>query len=363
MGLFDKLFKKKEERAAAIPKGFVELEVGEVVRLTASAVKVVLNVPTELEAKFAFKPGQYVTIAPVVNGKTERRSYSICSLPGEPLSIGVKEVQGGLVSTFVNRELKAGDRLPVSTPEGGFTLKDTDSFSVGIAAGSGITPVLAIAGAMKQQGKSMHLIYGNRSEDSILFRKEIEGLAPEVRTTWFLSQEEMTGFSSGRITKETLSELIRSEVSLLRADGFYICGPEEMIVEAMETLKTFGVKEEKIHVELFTTPVLMKPVATLVEPTSFTGTAQVEVILDDETIQFELGHNGPTLLDKLTQLGEDAPYSCKGGVCCTCKAKVTEGKAIMQINYSLTDKEVEQGYILTCQARPASPVLKLTFDE
>jgi len=363
MGLFNKLFKKNEDASSGIPKGFAELAVKEVVRLTPDAVKIIFDIPNGLRDDYSFKPGQYVNIAPMIGGKVERRSYSICSLPGEPLAIGIKEVQGGIVSTFVNRELKTGDHLPVSQPEGGFTYNESDKFSVAIAAGSGITPILAIAGRIKEQGKSMRLFYGNRIEQSVLFTNEINGLFPEVDTTWLLSQEQKEGFLPGRIDKSTFSELIRKEVSLLRADGFYICGPEAMIVEAMDTLKTFGVKEDKIHVELFTTPVLMKPTATLVEPDSFTGIAKVSVTLDQEVIEFELGQNSGTILDKLTKLGEDAPYSCKGGVCCTCKAKVTEGKAIMQINYSLTDKEVEQGYILTCQARPASPVLKLTFDD
>jgi ring-1,2-phenylacetyl-CoA epoxidase subunit PaaE len=184
---------------------------------------------------------------------------------------------------------------------------------------------------------------------------------PNVTSTFFFSQEKNDGHQEGRLDKQHVSELIKAELPLLRADGFYICGPEEMIMGIQEVLGVFGVPKEKIHFELFTTPVLMKQEETTVVGT-FTGVSQVSAILDGEIQRIELATNGKSILDALDQSGMDVPYSCKGGVCCTCKAKIIEGSAQMNINYALTDEEVKEGYILTCQAHPTSEVLKLDFD-
>ena len=363
MGMFNKLFGKKTDASTKAPKGFVLVRVKEVVRETPNAVSVAFEISDSDRAKFSFVPGQYVTILLQINGNDERRSYSICSSPDEDLRIGVKKIENGVVSSFINDELKVGDEVWLSVPEGRFNLTHPQGNFVAFAAGSGITPILSIAKSIAKENGSLKLFFGNKYANQIMFRSTLEELGDTISTTYFLSAESKEGFEAGRLNQEKIAELIKADLSLLRADAFYICGPEEMIMSAIETLKVFGVSEDKIIYELFTTPVFMKSNQKIADSASFEGVAKVEVELDGELINFELDTKGATILDKLTQLGEDAPYSCKGGVCCTCRAKVTEGKATMKMNYSLTDKEVEQGYVLTCQAHPSSDVLKLTYDD
>lgn len=356
--MFKKLFGKSNKTKA--PKGFHSLQIKEVKRLTETTVQVVLDVPSELKSTFTFKPGQYLTFAIDINGNQHRRSYSICSGINEPLSVAVKEVTNGTVSKWFNRTAEAGMDVFVNAPEGSFTRKPEAKNIVAIAAGSGITPILSIAKDINKIGGKLQLLYGNRTLDSIIFKSEIDTLE-NVHPTYFLSGEASEGYKVGRVTKEALTEFIKADLSVLKADGFFLCGPEQLIVEAVEVLKMFGVDKDKIHYELFTTPVLMKSAPTP-NVSSFSGKSQVTVLLDDEEIEFELASNGKVILEMVNSEGYDAPYSCKGGVCSSCKAKVLEGKATMKLNYSLTDEEIEEGYILTCQAQPASETLKITYD-
>jgi ring-1,2-phenylacetyl-CoA epoxidase subunit PaaE len=363
MGLFKKMFGSKNPSKDSLPKGYSLLTVADVRKETNDAVSISFDLTSSNKDDYSFIPGQYITILVVLDGKEHRRSYSICSAPNEPLRIGVKKVDKGIVSTFLTTEVQAGDTLAIAHPEGNFKLTNPKGSFVAFAAGSGITPILSIAKTVQQQGGALSLFYGNRVFDAILFKKELDELS-NVTTNYFLSAEEKDGFHSGRLSKENISAQIKADLSLLKADAFFICGPEEMIVAATETLKIFGVSEDKIIYELFTTPVLMQSkTKTVGTGDAFSGVAHVEVILDGETIEFELDSKGKSILTTLVDQGEDAPFSCKGGVCSTCKAKVTEGKATMKLNYSLTDKEVEEGYILTCQAHPVTETLKLTYDE
>ena len=171
------------------------------------------------------------------------------------------------------------------------------------------------------------------------------------------------GGVNSRIEKESFTAALKSDLAILKADGFFLCGPESMIVDIVEVLTLFGVSEDKIFYELFTTSTVLGSKATSSGGGSFSGTSRVTAILDDEEITFDLDANGATILEKVNKEGFDAPYSCKGGVCCTCKAKIIEGNATMTVNYSLTDKEVEDGYILTCQSHPASEILKISYDD
>lgn len=363
MGLLGKLFGKKTESSLRIPKGFVLTTVEKIQRETPLSVSIQFRIPEEHKSRFNFIPGQYITVLATVNGKEERRSYSLCSSPEEGIRIGVKEVEDGIVSTFLNRQLAEGQEIMISFPEGNFRLKEKTGNYVAFAAGSGITPILSIAKTLAGAGGKLNLFYGNRTQETIMFRSELEQLSPAVQVKHILSGEELEGFGTGRLNKDKISEIIKQDLAMLRADGFFICGPEEMIVSAIETLKLFGVQEDKIIYELFTTPVLMKSNEKKVVAEQFEGVSHVEVEMDGEMITFDLATKGKSILDHLTDMGEDAPYSCKGGVCCTCRAKVTEGLVVMDLNYSLTDKEVEEGYVLTCQAHPASETLKLTYDE
>jgi ring-1,2-phenylacetyl-CoA epoxidase subunit PaaE len=227
---------------------------------------------------------------------------------------------------------------------------------VAIAAGSGITPIIAIAKALTDG--QVHLIYGNRTKSEAIFLSEIQSLS-NIQLAGFLSQEESEGFRAGRIDKANFTEIIKADLNLLKADAFFICGPEGMIHDVKETLKLFGVNDKKIKFELFTAPTVVEEI----QEVDFKGTSEVTVILDHERLTFDMKPGNATILDLVEKNGMDAPYSCRGGVCCSCKAKVLDGKATMRVNYSLTDEEVKQGYILTCQAQPNSEKLTISFDD
>lgn len=359
MGFFG-LFKKDSNTKTSTKKGFHEIPVAAVEKLTADTVKVILDVPENLRSEFQFIPGQYVNIALDLNGKEERRSYSICSGPKEPIAFAVKVVKNGKVSTWLNKELLPGQNLFVVHPQGNFILDKAAKNVVAIAAGSGITPILSIAKAMEATGNEMKLFYGNRTKATTIFSEELKQLK-HLKITHFLSGENAEGAISGRITKDALTEQIKADLNVLKADAFFICGPEQMILDVSSTLEFFGVAKSKIHFELFTTPVLMKKEETQVSSV-FKGESKVKVILDSEVIEFNLNSSGKTILETIEKEGLDAPFSCRGGVCCSCKAKVLNGSATMSMNYSLTDKEVKEGYILTCQAHPSSEELTVSFD-
>ncbi|MDX1652141.1 MAG: 2Fe-2S iron-sulfur cluster-binding protein [Brumimicrobium sp.] len=365
MGFFGKLFGGQKEVGEQKRKsGFELLKIASIDRLTQDSVKVTFDVPEELESAYSFIPGQYINLIIELNGNEYRRSYSICSGVDEKLAIGVKTVEGGKVSTWLNTEAKSGDEIRVGYPEGNFTLSKLEGNYVAFAAGSGITPLLSIAKLIhKSQNSKLILFYSNKNEESIMFKNELDNLdSGRVEVRYLLSRQEKEGYIQGRLDAENIIDTIKSELELLKSKGFYLCGPEEMILNASEGLKSFGVPEEKIHYELFTTPTLLKS-KKKETVAAFNGVAKITLILDDEEENFELEADGPTILDEAESYGIDAPFSCRGGVCCTCRAKVLKGAASMDKNYSLTDKEIEEGYILTCQAHPNSKELTITYDE
>jgi len=354
MGLFN-LFRKKEQTTKS--SRFHAITVSDIRRLNENAVQVFLEIPAELQKGFEYIPGQYLNFEIELNGEKYRRSYSICSGPNEPLAIAVKTVENGKISNWFNKELKKGDVLYVSAPEGNFTLQPELQNVVAIAAGSGITPIMSIAKSLPN-GK-VNLFFGNRSIRESLFLEELKSMQ-NVQLKGFLSQEEAEGFGKGRIDKLNFTEIIKADLNILKADAFFICGPEGLIHDVRETLKFFGVNDKKIKFELFTAPVQTEEIQ---DEQEFKGTSKVTVILDHEKQTLEMKAGNTTILDAVEKNGMDAPYSCRGGVCCSCKAKVLEGKATMRVNYSLTDEDVKNGYILTCQAHPASEILVVSFDE
>lgn len=358
MGLFS-IFKKNSE--APLHKGFHSIQVVDKQQLTPDAVKLVFDIPNELKKEFSFVPGQYINLIATVEGQEYRRSYSICSGPSEQLSIGVKAIENGKVSTFLVHTLQVGDLLNISKPEGNFGLKETDKTIVAFAAGSGITPILSIAKSLEGTTKQLNLFYGNRNFNETLFRSEIEALK-QTKTTIYLSQEKRDGCKEGRMDEANVRSEIKSNLDLLKADAFLICGPEAMIQTVEENLRFFGVSKEKIRYELFTTPVLLAPKSVENVHSDYSGESTVKVILEGETVEFKLHTGGETILQASENEGLDVPFSCRGGVCCSCKAKVTEGSASMKLNYSLTDEEVNKGYILTCQAHPTSENVTISFD-
>ncbi len=354
MGLFSKNRKKSGKKA---PRGFNMVTIQKIERLSSDTVKIIFDTTNN---DFPYKAGQYINVAIPINGEEQRRSYSICSGTNEPLAIAVKEVENGTVSTWFNQSATEEMAIAISKPEGNFTKPADAKNIVAIAAGSGITPIMSISKQIEGEGGNVRLYFGNRTEQDIIFRSEIEALN-NTNPVFFLSREEKEGFEHGRITKQVLVDEFKKDLSLLKADGFFLCGPEEMIVLATEALNMFGVSVDKIHFELFTTPVLMKPEES-VPADAFSGKSTVTAVVDGEEETFQLD-SSKTLLDGAIDNGVDAPYSCRGGVCSTCKAKVMEGAATMTLNYSLTDSEVEEGYILTCQSHPASEKLKFDYDE
>lgn len=359
MGLFSRK-KKTETTESTSPKGFFELEVKEVKSLTPSSVKVSFIVPSDLKDDFKFIPGQYLNISTSINGVEERRSYSICSGEDEDIAVGIKRVNNGKMSNWANDDLKAGMLVAVAPPSGNFKLNQSAKNIVAFAAGSGITPIISMAKSLKKNGASMKLFYGNRMLNSIMFHDELASIEG-ITTKHFLTGEEIDGYQKGRLEKDRISEIVKADLEILKADGFYLCGPETMIQAGIEVLEMFGVAKDKIHFELYTTPVLLVD-DKVAEVNTFEGTSKVTVILDDEEFTLELKAGGKTILDAVSKEGYDAPYSCRGGVCCTCRAKVLKGKVTMSINYALTDEEVAQGFVLTCQSHPASDEVLISYD-
>jgi ring-1,2-phenylacetyl-CoA epoxidase subunit PaaE len=361
MGLLSKIFSKKESATIKTPKGFFEAPIKSITPLTNESVKIAFDL-TDLPAEFRnFTPGQYITLSLNINGKDERRSYSICTEPNEGLAIGVKRVTNGLVSNYLTNTLGQDDTILISSPEGNFKLQKTENKAVFIAAGSGITPVLSMLKRLENEGKESVLFYGNRSAEQIMFKADIDALQ-HVEKHYFLSKESQDWCSAGRLDFETLKNLLKENLPLLRADGFYICGPEPMIKGAIDALKFYGVDDEKVHFELFTEAKLLKK-ESATSTSNFEGVSQVTLTLDGMETNFSLNTKGQTVLDAALNIGLDAPYSCRGGVCSTCRAKVTEGSVKMNNNLTLTDKEVAEGYILTCQSHPTSETLRISYDD
>jgi ring-1,2-phenylacetyl-CoA epoxidase subunit PaaE len=355
MGLFSR-FKKTESTSKN--KRSAELLVLKNEKLTADSCQISFIIPDELKADFQYVPGQYLNLHCSINNETIIRSYSICSGTNDALAVAVKRIPTGKASNWIFNELVAGSTILVDFPQGNFQVGDTEKSIVAFAAGSGITPILSMAKSLNET--RIKLFYGNSAPESAMFLSELTALST-VELFPFYTKSTIEGTGFGRFNKESVTEIVKADLSILNADGFYLCGPEEMIVHVNEVLTTFGVPKEKIHFELFTTPVLLVEKETS-KTEQFSGTSQVTAMLDGEVVKIELSGTGKSILDALDQAGMDVPFSCKGGVCCTCKAKIIEGSAAMNINYALTDDEVANGYILTCQAHPTSAVLKIDYD-
>ncbi len=349
---------------------FHSLKVKEIVKETNDTVSVSFQVPEDLKEAYAFTPGQYLTLKLTINNEEQRRSYSICSSSAEDITVAVKRVENGLVSSYLNEVLKENDEMEVMTPEGNFTL-ETDQAKkrkfVGFAAGSGITPIMSMIKqlSMDETETVFTLFYSNKMESDVIFKHQLDQLVGDhLKINYIYTRQKLNNpLLEGRIDKSKATELIKADLSCLNADAFYLCGPEEMIFNVKSALEEFGVLNTKIKFELFTTPVLMaeKPKQQEADE-NFDGEALVTVIYDDEEIDFNLNKDGDTILDAAMDNDVDVPFSCKGAVCCTCKAKVTEGKVTMDANYALSDQEVEDGYVLACQSHPASAKVTLDFD-
>ncbi len=355
---------------AAPPAGraaFYPLLVARVDPLTGDSAAVTFEVPPGLADRFAFAPGQSVTI----RRGDERRSYSICAVAGHPPRIGVREVTGGAVSGWLVHQVRAGDVIDVQAPSGSFTPDlDTPGHHVLIAAGSGITPVLSIAGSVlaAQAKSSVTLLYGNRRSDSVMFADEIADLKdsyPErICLVHVLSREprEVELFN-GRLDAGKLRALLPVTVDVPAADHWWLCGPFGMVQAAIGVLGEFGVPRSRIHRELFYVEDEPPAQASHAEahPSTAGPGAEVTVLLDGRSSTVTVPAGTP-ILDGAQRVRPDLPFACKGGVCGTCRALLVEGKVTMRRNYALEQEELDAGYILTCQSLPVSPGVIVDYD-
>lgn len=349
---------------------FHNLKIKQIKRETAQTVSLFFEVPAELKKEFKYKAGQYLTLRATINGEDVRRSYSICTAPHEEdLAVSVKQIEKGLFSNYANQELKVGDHIEVMPPEGNFKVEPnvlSQNNYVFYAAGSGITPVIAmIKSILEVESKStVELFYGNRSAEETIFKAELDELNAkhdQLSLTYVMSREE-TGdtLTSGRIDAAKCAAFFDAGKVNTDVYGVYACGPEEMIMCVKDFYLSKGLEKEKIHFELFTT-------STSTENVSVESGAPIEsavtVIIDDEEFEFSLNSNGKDILQAAQDEDADVPFSCKGGVCCTCKAKVMEGTVRMDLNFALEESEVEDGFVLTCQSHPTSEKVVISYDE
>ena len=345
---------------------FLKLIIKEVKRETKDAISILFNVPEELKPNYTFIAGQYVNIKLTLDGQEIRRAYSICSSPesGE-LRIAVKAVKNGVFSQFANSKLKAGDMLEVGTPEGKFTFTadaDRQKNYAAFVSGSGITPVLSILkSVLKSEPKSTFvLVYGNKSPEDTIFHQQLHDLHLEYVNRLFVhyvySQVKVDEALFGRIDKSVVNFVVGNKHKELEFDKFYLCGPEDMINTVSATLKEKNVKESAIKFELFTSSTQVAEIKDL------GGHSKITIMVDDEETTFEMSQK-QTILDAALKQGIDAPYSCQGGICSSCLCRVTSGTAEMKKNSILTDKEIADGLILSCQAHPTSESIYVDFDD
>ena len=347
---------------------FYSLLVKDIRQETSDCVSVAFDVPPQYKAVFAFQQGQYLTLKTFIEGAEVRRSYSICTAPDDnDLRVAIKEVEAGKFSTYANRRLKKGDTLEAMPPMGHFhtplSMSNEKSY-VFFAAGSGITPIISnIKAVLRTEPHSRcTLLYGNQRVSSIIFKEEIEALKNQhlgrFQVFNLLSRENTESLLlHGRLDTAKITDFVTKIPHILRGDAFFACGPIEMTEAVRDVLTQQGVEAEKIHFELFNAP------KTKVKPKVIQSAVKSHALikLDGLTIDVPID-KGQNILDAAQLMGVDMPYACKGGVCCACRAKLVEGEIEMQVNYALTEKEVTQGFILTCQAVPKTKKVIIDFD-
>ena len=345
---------------------FHTLKIQSIVRQTEKAVSVSFDVPTSLVTEFAFKAGQYITLKAMIDGAEVRRDYSLSSSPKSgDLTVTIKEIDGGLFSTYANSSLNIGDSLEVGIPNGRFIYEpqtDNTSSIVAFAAGSGITPIMSIARTVLETGNdNIVLIYGNKSPEKTIFYKEILKLQStylnRCRVQFVYSESNNEGSLFGRIDVGNINYVIKNTIQLETSHLFYLCGPEGMVKTTTAILSEKGIRDEQILFELFTASDVVPANKPINE-----GKSEVTMLVDDEETTLMMPQN-QTILEAALANDIDAPYSCQGGVCSSCICRVTEGSAKMRQNNILTDNEVAEGLVLSCQAEPTSSLLKVNFDD
>ncbi|MFB6549314.1 1,2-phenylacetyl-CoA epoxidase subunit PaaE [Streptomyces sp. NPDC056405] len=348
---------------------FHRLRVTEVTRLCQDAAAVCFEVPEELADEFAHRAGQTLTVRRLVDGRDERRSYSLCSPTGSAPRIGVRVVPSGLFSSWLVDEVRPGDFVEVMTPTGAFTPDlDEPGHHVLIAAGSGITPMLSIAESVLAADPSSRvtLFYGNRRTDTVMFADELADLKDlypnRFRLSHVLSREPREAdLLTGRLDSERLAALIDGLLDIDGADHWWLCGPHGMVQDAQRLLADLGVPADRVHRELFFADDAEPITVRRAEPAADGPVSAVTVVLDGRSTTAPLARTA-TILDAASRIRPDLPFACKGGVCGTCRARVTEGEADMRRNYALEPAEVDDGYVLTCQTYPVTDTLTVDFD-
>ena len=344
---------------------FYKVNIQEVKQETANAVSVLFNIPENLKSNFNFNSGQYITLQKVINGEEIRRAYSICSTPesGE-IRVAIKAVENGIFSVFATSQLKAGDELEISAPEGRFLLSPEGNKNyIAFAAGSGITPILSMVKTVleTEPTSKFTLIYGNKSANDTIFYDELNSLketfSDRFNLHYIFSREDVKNQLRGRIDQNVTNYFVKNMYKETSFDAAYLCGPEEMIHEVSKTLESNDILKENIHFELFSASIDEEASSEVKE-----GTTEITVLLDDEETTFSMEQTD-NLLSASLRNDLDAPYSCQGGVCSSCMCKVTEGKAVMVKNSILTDGEIEEGLVLACQAYPTTAKIVIDFDD
>jgi ring-1,2-phenylacetyl-CoA epoxidase subunit PaaE len=351
-----------------VAREFQRLRVAAVERLCEDAVAVTFDVPRELAGRYAFKAGQSLTVRRPADPADQRRTYSICAPEGERPRIGVREVPGGVVSSWLVHEVRPGDEVEVAPPSGTFTPDlEAGGRHVLIAAGSGITPVLSIAASLlRRPGTQVGVLYGNRRAETVMFAEELADLKDtypsRLELVHLLSREAReVDLLSGRLDAAKLRTLLPLLIDVPAVQHWWLCGPFGMVTDATAVLAEFGVAPDRIHRELFwvdeAPPELLREERLPDGPAS-----EVTVILDGRSTTATVAE-GNTVLDGAQRARPDLPFACKGGVCGTCRARLTEGEVRMRRNYALEPAELAAGFVLTCQATPLTAKVVVDYDD
>ncbi len=349
---------------------FHKLSVKNIERETSKAVSITFNVPENLKNTFKFKAGQYITLKTQIDGQEVRRDYSLCAPPkSNTLKVAIKEVENGTFSIYANNTLKTGTTLEVGTPKGRFVFEPNTDKTKNLAlfaAGSGITPILSIIKCALEEAvnNKVILVFGNKTPKDTMFKDELLALQEKYNDRFSIqfvfSQQDEDDAIFGRIEESTVNYVIKNKHKNTTWDAFYLCGPEAMIYTVKDVLTAHGIDDNRIHFELFKasktndTPEEVSTVAL--------GNTEITITVDDDTTAFTMPQN-QTILQAALDKDLDAPYSCQGGICSSCLARVTEGKATMTQNNILTESEIAEGLILTCQAHPTTAKIAIDYDD
>lgn len=353
---------------------FYSLKIKDIEQNTPDCKLVEFEVPSDLKSVFSFQPGQHLTLKTNLGQEEVRRSYSLCSSPADDFwRVAIKRIEGGLFTGFVHQTLQKGDVLEVAPPHGSFIIKPGDlkhGRSVAFAAGSGITPIFSMikTALLQNPAARFSLFYINQSVASIILKEEIEGLKNQFLDRFevyhFLTQEfQEVSLFNGRIDQEKLDQIFHYLIQKDAVDNYYLCGPEPMIFMIRDYLRSIGIADTHIHFELFHSFIGEARIKERKAQKISGSMIELTVKEGGKTMSFQMPKGTETLLDAALKRNSALPFACKGGVCCTCKAKLIEGEVDMEVNYALEKEQLDAGYILTCQAIPKTDKVYIDFDQ